>query len=182
MEMAERIKQAHAFAGAAHRDQTRKFTGELYLTHLEETAQLLWEATDGNASQDMYIAAILHDVVEDTDVTLEEVGREFGGLVMVLVGELTIDQKAKEEEGKKLHLTRKINGMSEPAFLIKLCDRFSNVSGLMDRRVPDKFVKWYVKETQYILEHLDRQLTETQEHLTKKIGQMLVYLKLDRNF
>lgn len=180
--MSDRIKQAHAFARGAHKEQTRKFTGEPYLTHLEETAQLLWEATEGNADTDEYIAAILHDTVEDTDATLEEVGQEFGGCVMSLVDELTSDERAKKIEGKKFYLTRKINGMSESAFLIKLCDRFSNVSGLMDKRIPTDFVRWYVKETQYILEHLDRQLTETQENLTKKIGRMLIYLKLDRNF
>lgn len=179
--MSDIIKMAHEFASEAHKGQERKFTGEPYTKHLEETSQMLWEVTEGNASTDMYVAAILHDVVEDTEVTLEEVGRHFGGYVMSLVGELTIDDRQKEIEGKKVYLSRKINEMSDPALLIKLCDRLNNVGGLEDKRIPDKFVKWYIKETQYILEHLTRELGSVAQQLIRRIEWLLMYLKLNRN-
>lgn len=178
--MSDRIKIAHEFATAAHKGQERKFTGEPYTKHLEETSQILWEATDGMANYDMYVAAILHDVVEDTEITLEEVGRHFGGCVMSLVDELTINEEKKKVEGKKIYLSRKMNEMSDPAFLIKLCDRLSNVGGLEDRRIPDKFVKWYIKETQYLLEHLTRELGTVAQQLIERIEWLLMYLKLNR--
>ena len=180
--MNSRIKRAHEFAGAAHLGQERKFTGAPYTVHLEETAQLLWEVTDGKAETNDYVAAILHDTVEDTDVTLEEIGKEFGGEVMDLVSELTIDQELKEKEGKKPYLARRLNEMSSRALTIKLCDRFSNVAGLEDKRIPRDFVKWYVRETQYILENLTCELNADQKYLTYKICKMLIYLRLDRNF
>lgn len=180
--MENTLRRAYAFAAMAHGSQERKFTGAPYTTHLEETAQLVWEATDGQANLDVYIAAILHDVVEDTDITPKEVGREFGGCVMSLVNELTINMEEKEREGKKVYLSRYINKMSEPAFLVKLCDRLSNVMGLIDEEIPIKFVIWYVKETQYILEHLNRKLSTVQESLVGRIEKTLVYLRLNRNF
>lgn len=180
--MEERLRKAHMFAIAAHGKQERKFTGEPYTDHLEQTAQLLWDATNGKASNDEYVAALLHDVVEDTDITKEEVGRNFGGDVMGLVVELTINNEEKEAEGKKVYLTRKLNAMTESALTIKFCDRLSNVLGLQDARIPIKFVRWYVKETNYILEHLERELTGTQKYLAKRIEKMLLYLKLNRGF
>ena len=176
-----RIEIAHAFARAVHGDQERKFTGVPYLTHLEETAQLLWEATDGQASNDEYVAALLHDTIEDTDVTREEISREFGEKPAKLVEEVSIDEREKEKLGKKDYLVKAINVMTEEAFTIKLCDRLSNVVGLEDKRIPNKFVKWYIKETDYILSNIDRPVTKVQEVLIKKINSMLLYLKLNRS-
>ena len=176
-----RLKKAHDFAVIAHGDQKRKFIGEPYLIHLEETARLLWEATEGQATTDAYIAAILHDTVEDTATKIEDIGINFGGVVMGFVLELTNNDAEKEAEGKRYYLARKMNAMSETALTIKLCDRLHNVVSLNDSRVPKKFISKYVKETHYILEHLNRKLNESQKNLTKKIEKMLVFLKLNRS-
>lgn len=175
------IKKAHEFVIDAHGKQKRKYIEAPYTLHLEETAQLLHEITDGSVDSDMYIAALLHDVVEDTDVKLQDVGREFGKRVMDLVEELTNDEEAKKKEGKKPYLSKKLNAMSKDAFLIKLCDRFSNVSGLENRAIPRDFVKWYIRETQYIIDNLNRNLDDTEKFILNKIAKMITYLKLDRN-
>jgi guanosine-3',5'-bis(diphosphate) 3'-pyrophosphohydrolase len=174
------IEKAHKFAELAHGDQERKFTGIPYIRHPEETAQLLWEATDGKASPEEYAAALLHDVVEDTDIVIEEVGQNFGKDIMHLVGELTTNEEEKQLETKKKYLVKKINGMSNKAFNIKLCDRFSNVVGLENKKIPKNFVKWYVKETEYILNHLERELNDIQKGLVLKINSMLAFLRLRR--
>lgn len=178
--MRDIIKGAHEFAGSAHGDQVRKFTNVPYIRHLEDTAHILWEVTNGQASTDMYVAAILHDTVEDTDVTLKEIGRHFGGTVMSLVEELTSSSEDKKAEGKKYYLARRLNEMTEEALLIKLCDRFSNVSDLVDVVIPIDFVRRYVKETQYILDNLDRVLNPAQELILDKLVKMVIYLKIDR--
>lgn len=174
------IEKAYKFAKAAHEGQERKFTGYPYLSHLEETTQLLWEITDGKADDDDYIAAMLHDVVEDTDITIEEIGRLFGDVVKGLVLELTNDPIEKAKKGKKPYLSNKINNMSSRAFTIKLCDRLSNVVGLEHDAIKRDFVKWYVGETLYILNNLDRDVNEDQEYLIDRISKMLVYLKINR--
>lgn len=179
--MSNRIKDAREFAINAHGNQERKYTGVAYTTHLEETAQLLWEYTDGKADTDMYVAALLHDVVEDTDKTLLDVGKHFGHDVMGLVGELTIDESEKEKEGKKKYLTRKINTMSDRAFLIKLCDRLNNVTGLSDKTIPNKFVAWYIRETQYILDNIERKTNDVGLLLLDRIQHTLLAVKLERD-
>jgi GTP pyrophosphokinase len=176
-----RLTAAHDFVTEQHRDEKRKFTNTPYMIHLEETAQLLWEATNGEASDDEYIAALCHDVVENTSTTLEEIGKNFGGTVMKLVAEVTNDNAQISIHGKAVYLSKKINTMSNKAFLIKLCDRLSNVVGLQENIIPNQFVDHYIKETQYIIEHLDRKMDAAQEHLVNRISKMVILLKLERN-
>lgn len=177
----QRLKAAHNFAKLAHKGQKRKFTGEPYLIHLEQTAQHLHDATDGRASTDEFMAALLHDVVEDTPIELSEIGRNFGEKVMGMVGELTTDMEEQVLKTKKVYLSEKINKMSEEAFTIKLCDRLSNVSALPVKKVPIEFVDKYVAETIYILENLNRGLNEAQKFLVDKIEKVLIFVKIRRD-
>lgn len=177
--MSNMILKAREFAVEHHAEQKRKFTEEPYITHLEETARLLWEAKPDAASED-YAAAILHDVVEDTPATLEDVSRHFGAVVMSLVGELTADNALKKEMGKKRYMAMSINGMTSRAFTIKLCDRLHNISGLLDRRTPKKFVKWYWVETNYILENLNRKFNNDQKRLVQRMYTTLSEINNER--
>ena len=73
-----RLTKALLFAAEAHRNQRRKGAAqEPYLNHLVEVLDLLVQATDGTDT-DMLIAAILHDVVEDTSASYEDVAKKFG--------------------------------------------------------------------------------------------------------
>jgi len=179
--VADKLKLAHDFAMERHGDQKRKFTNRPYVGHLEETAQLLWEATDGKASDNEYIAAIFHDILENTSTTPEELGKNWGGEVMDMVVEISNDGAQIAIYGKAVYLSKKINSMSNKTFTIKLCDRLSNVVGLDDVAIPDHFVSRYVKETQYILENLDREINDIQKYLIERIANMLVFLRLKRN-
>ncbi|SFZ86671.1 HD domain-containing protein [Devosia enhydra] len=81
-------ERALAFATAAHGaiDQRRKYTGEPYIVHPIAVAELVRSVPHTEA---MIAAALLHDVVEDTPVTIEEIEAEFGNDVGELVGWLT---------------------------------------------------------------------------------------------
>jgi (p)ppGpp synthase/HD superfamily hydrolase len=175
------LKAAYDFADMAHKNEVRKFTGEPYIIHLQETAQLLWDVTDGVATADEYVAALLHDTVENTSVTLKEIGRFFGEKPMLLVEELTSNKEQQVSIGKAIYLSDKMNKMSEEAFTIKLCDRLSNVFGLDDNRVPSYFAYKYIEETQYILMNIDRSINEGQEILISRITNKLFLLKLKKN-
>lgn len=171
------LKKAHEFVREKHKDQKRKFTNLDYVVHLEETANILWDV-NGTVEVDDLIAALLHDSVEDTDATSKEIGQLFGKVVMDLVMELTTDVEAKYAEGKAVYLTKKINNMSKRAFTIKLCDRLSNVVDLDDKKITLDFIKHYVKETNYIIKHIDREVSEVQQILIDRIKAMLLYLEL----
>lgn len=171
------LKKAHEFVREKHKDQKRKFTNLDYVVHLEETANILWDV-NGTVEVDDLIAALLHDSVEDTDATSKEIGQLFGKVVMDIVMELTTDVEAKYAEGKAVYLTKKINNMSKRALTIKLCDRLSNVVGLDDKKITLDFIKHYVKETNYIIKHIDREVSEVQQILIDRIKAMLLYLEL----
>jgi (p)ppGpp synthase/HD superfamily hydrolase len=176
-----RLTMAHDFVVERHGDERRKFTNTSYIVHLEETAQLLWESTDGRASDDEYIAALFHDLLEKTITTPEEIDCNYGREVMRMVMEVTNDLTQLSTEGREIYLSKKINNMSNKAMLIKLCSCLSNVVGLQEDCIPDDFVNKYIKETQYIIEHLNRETDEIQNHLLEKIKCMLIFLKLKRN-
>ena len=92
------VDRARQFASAAHRGigQVRKYTGEPYEEHLKRVADIVATARGDPA---MVAAAWLHDVVEDTPVSLDEVEREFGADVRDLVDALT--DRSRPEEGNR---------------------------------------------------------------------------------
>lgn len=171
--MDDRVHKAHRFARDRHHGQERRFTGENYIVHPEHTANLLFGA-DESIDNDSLMAALLHDVVEDTPTTLKEIGQEFGGVVMGLVEELTTDEQECRAKGKGPYLAEKMNNMSNDAFTIKLCDRLDNVLGLTMGTVPLKFKTRYIKETKYIISNIDRELTSIQKNLLGRVCSILL--------
>lgn len=83
-------------------------------------------AGTGETDTDLLVAAILHDTVEDTEATIEEVCEHFGERVAALVAEVTHDEGLDSAERKRLEVER-IASRSHPAKLIKLADKISNV-------------------------------------------------------
>ena len=90
------VRRALAFATLAHGDQKRKYTGEMYIVHPIEVMEIVKTVPHDDA---MLAAALLHDVVEDTDVTLDEVRSAFGDDVAALVDDLT--DVSKPEDGNR---------------------------------------------------------------------------------
>lgn len=177
----EILQIAHRFAEQKYGNQKHKVTNRPCLSHLEETAQLLWESTDGQAHYDEYIAALFHDIIENTSVTLDEVGKDFGGKVMGIVADVTNNNLQLEAEGRDIYLAKKINNLTEEAFTIKLCSRLSNVVELEVVTIPNYFVENQIKNTQHIFQQLTRTLSDSQQYLINRIESMLMFLRLKRN-
>lgn len=128
-----KIEEAYKFAEAAHKGQTRK-SGEPYIHHLIEVCYILADIGCGPST---LIAGLLHDTVEDTDVTLEQIKDKFGEDVMNIVDSLTKIQRLKLSHRSEDELVyedhRKIFlGMARDvrAILIKLADRLHNMRTL----------------------------------------------------
>jgi guanosine-3',5'-bis(diphosphate) 3'-pyrophosphohydrolase len=133
-EVTAEIARAVGFAVAHHGDQRRK-TGAPYLEHLLEAVQVLVEGA-GVTSPDVLVAAVLHDVVEDTACTLADVAAEFGPRVAELVSWVTIPDAGPGEDRRAVreaHL-RRLRGAPRDARLVKLADRMSNVQTLRNLR------------------------------------------------
>jgi len=131
------IHRAFLLANAAHGGQTRA-SGEPYITHTMAVAEILVQL---HLDPEAIAAAILHDVVEDTPVTLVQIEQEFGKSVAKLVDGVTklafIEQKDLIERGTREHLhaeslRKLLLAMAEDVrvVLIKLADRLHNMRTL----------------------------------------------------
>lgn len=149
--MSSRLLNAMAFAERAHRGQPRKYTGEPYIVHPLEVASIVATVT---TDEDMHIAALLHDTVEDCGVELGVIRRAFGPDVAQLVHELTDvsrPEHGNREARKALDLQHTARA-SARGKTIKLADLISNTRSITQH---DKdFAVVYMKEKQRALEVL----------------------------
>ena len=173
------IDKAVDFASKMHHGQLRKFTDIPYIEHLRQTAEFLYHMYSNITLED-YSAAILHDVIEDTGTPESVVREKFGNYITDLVLELTINKEERNKKGKKVYLAEKINLMSEKAFMIKTCDRLSNIISLLDLRVEKHFVDRYIKETHYILNNINRNMSDEQLLAVQRIKAALRLVKMER--
>lgn len=120
------LAQAISFAAKKHKTQKRKGAdGEPYINHPLEVLNLL--ADTGNVEDfDTLIAAVLHDTIEDTATTKEEIAEIFGDKVTKIVLELTDDKSLPKAERKILQIQHAPH-ISIEAKQVKLCDKISNI-------------------------------------------------------
>jgi (p)ppGpp synthase/HD superfamily hydrolase len=130
------LDDAVAFAVERHGDQRRP-AGEPYVEHLLEALEALVEAA-GARDADTLRAAVLHDVVEDTGTSLDEVRERFGPRVAELVDWVTKTDGTPRE----VYLARLRKAPAE-AVDVKLADRLSNVQRLRTHPRPEKRASYY---------------------------------------
>ncbi len=125
-----KLTQAADYAGRQHVAQRRKGeAAEPYVNHLLEVSGLLAEATGGDDVV-LLMGGLLHDTLEDTDSTYEDLVQRFGEEVAALVAEVTDDKSLKKEERKRLQVETTAH-KSNRAKLLKIADKTSNLCGLM---------------------------------------------------
>ncbi len=132
----DKVLQACAFGDIAHINDKRK-SGEPYITHPIAVAEIL---AGFRLDSDTIISAILHDTVEDTDVTTEQITERFGKKVTQIVDGVTKLKSSNDKHLNKAATFHKIftATLEEPRVLIvKLADRLHNMS-TMDAVRPDK--------------------------------------------
>lgn len=142
------VTQAYAFAAERHVHQRRKGEKEEpYLNHLVEVAALIAEATEGRDTN-LVVAAILHDTIEDTDTSHDELEGLFSKDVADLVSEVT-DNKALSKQTRKDLQVQKTPGKSDRAKMIKIADKTSNLRSILnsppgnwDERRKETYLEW----------------------------------------
>jgi len=180
-----KVKKAKQFATKVHGGVYRKGLNEKgekipYIVHPDSVAKIVHSVKNSKRIADLIAASYLHDTVQDTDVTFEDIEKEFGELVMNIVKELTSNKEKLEISGKEEYLIDKMINMSSWALVIKLADRYHNLSDFeaIVKSGDKKRLKWaksYAKQTQNIVDELEwyRKLSNPQKALVDMIKERL---------
>lgn len=130
------LLRAVEFSAERHRGQRRKgVDASPYINHSIEVAAMLANVA-GVRDLAILIAAVLHDTIEDTRTSPEELEAAFGPEVRLLVQEVTDDKTLPKAERKRLQV-KHAPQLSPSAKLIKLADKVSNVRDVTDRPPSD---------------------------------------------
>ena len=189
-----KIKKAYNLASVLHSCQLRE-SGEPYIIHPLNVAYTLSEM---KADEDTIIAGLLHDTLEDTDITKEEIKREFGSEVAELVDGVTKISKLNfsSKQDQMLANTRKIiTGITSDVriIIIKLADRLHNMRTLQYKNVfkqkenaletLDIFVPmaYYIGAYRIKSELEDLSLKYLKPDIYKKIGEKRLEIEIDSN-
>jgi guanosine-3',5'-bis(diphosphate) 3'-pyrophosphohydrolase len=122
LKAAERAAHWHA------RQRRKGAAQEPYINHLIEVARLVAEATDGGDAN-LVVAALLHDAIEDQQVSRAAIEGEFGEDVAALVLEVTDDKTLPKQQRKRLQVEHAPD-KSPRAAILKLADKTSNLTAL----------------------------------------------------
>lgn len=153
------LTKALQFAIVAHGDQKRKYTGLPYVTHTIEVAEMVLLH---GGSVEQVAAALLHDTVEDTNVTIEQIHNEFGFEIGTLVGWLTdvsLPEDGNRAARKALDRAHTLAAPHDAQF-VKLADLISNTTSIVDH--DPNFAKVYLAEKKAILDGMKQSVKQTE--------------------
>lgn len=161
------LEKALLFSISKHDGQIRSGNKKPYIFHPISVANILFTVKESRNIYMLAICALLHDTVEDTNTSYDEIRSLFGSNVAAIVEELTSDKEEILRSGKAKYLSDKMNQMSSYAFCVKLCDRLDNLRDSVDMN--EKFRIRIVSDTNQIINNLDRKLTRTHIKLIRLI-------------
>lgn len=149
------INKAIEVAAKAHKDQCRKVTDIPYIVHPFEVALVLQE---NRASEEVIVAGILHDTLEDTELTSEKIREIFGDKILQLV--LGASEELENRENipwynRKLHTIEHLKDAPLDVKMIACADKLSNIRSMikgyndMGDRLWDRFNAPYEKQKWY---------------------------------
>lgn len=164
-------QKAIKFAGKKHYDQ--KVTGMKanYLLHISNVAMEVLSAYCESGNFDLNYAiqlALLHDTIEDTDTTFDEIKEEFGEKVAVGVKALTKDSRILNKKARMRDSLNRINDLSDEVGLVKLADRITNLQAPPDSWDSQK-IKYYLEEAKIISKILQNKNDYLNKRLEMKI-------------
>ena len=180
------LDKALIFAVKAHSGATRKYTHSPYILHPMEAAVIAGTMTD---DKEIIAAAALHDTVEDTDVTIEEIRAEFGERIAKLVSSETEDKRPDLPPGVSWQIRKEqtleiLKESEDPGVLIMwLSDKLSNIRSFyrayqsvgdslwehFNQRDPEKQAWYYRTIRKYTSQLSDTQAWKEYSKLTDKV-------------
>jgi guanosine-3',5'-bis(diphosphate) 3'-pyrophosphohydrolase len=179
MDNVKSLLEAANFAAQKHNGQKRKRkAGEPYINHPLEVANLLI-SVGGVKDIDIILAGLLHDTIEDTGTTRDELESRFGQAAADIVMEVTDDKSLPKAERKRLQIVHAPH-LSPGAKLVKLADKISNIADILDRPPADwddrrrlEYVQWgedVVAGLRGVNPKLERHFDKLAERARREIG------------
>lgn len=163
------LMDAMGFAAIKHDGQRRRYTGEPYIAHcMRVTENLAALGKYISITDEMLMAAVLHDTVEDTDCTIDDIRGRYGDIVAEYVFALSIDPEAGSRRQRYAKYTAQLHAAPAPVQYIKACDIMDNLAGIRAHD-PDFFIV-YQREACTIAAALDKLHFELREKLASEIG------------
>jgi len=163
----EFYQRAIKYAGEQHKNQKVPGTQSNYLLHLSNVAMEVMMAYNASPNFDLKYAvqlAILHDSIEDTSSTYQEISELFGEEIAAGVQALTKDESLPTKEERMLDSLNRILKLEDEVGLVKLADRITNLQEPPKHWSKEKVIK-YAKEAELISERLKN----TNDYLSKRI-------------
>ena len=141
------VLKATQFAALKHCDQRRKDGKTPYIIHPISVAMILSEI-GSIEDPEILSAALLHDTLEDTDTSAHELDKNFGSRVRIIVEELTDNDMLTFSQSKQMQIEN-APYLSKNATLVRIADKISNVSDVIENPPPEwnqkrcnKYVDW----------------------------------------
>jgi myo-inositol-1(or 4)-monophosphatase len=164
----EKLQRAYSYSAAAHKGQYRKGTKIPYFSHIITTMNYAFDLTD---DLEILQAAILHDTMEDTDVTFKELEKNFGTRVAELVEQETENKRAELPPNETWELRKKegiehVRDGSHDIKLIVLADKTANLESVVREwrivgdKIWSKFNQPDKKKQEWYFRSMRAQLTE----------------------
>ena len=124
-----RVLKAIDFAVKAHEGQTRKGKEVSYIMHPLSVGLLL---SSSGAEEDLVVAGVLHDTIEDTTVTYEDIKKIFGKRVADIVNDVTEQDKSLPWAQRKQLALEHVKDMNEDSVLVKTADVLHNMNDQLE--------------------------------------------------
>ncbi|MGV3487181.1 MAG: HD domain-containing protein [Tuberibacillus sp.] len=123
------LDRAIAFAAKAHDKQYRKATNVPYIAHPFSVGMILMQAGVG---EDLVAAGVLHDVVEDTEATMEDLIREFGQAIADIVAGCSEPDKSLSWEERKAHTIGYLKTAPSEVKVVTAADKLHNIRSIQE--------------------------------------------------
>jgi len=161
-----KVKSAEFFARDKHKNMTRNDGITLYSDHLEDVVSLLKSL--GIIDEDVLCSGWLHDTIEDTNTTFDELYERFGKKVAVLVSSLSKDKKLPKKERERLYVKQLIDAPMD-AKIIKLCDISANLKDMAksNSKMSKNKMKKTAKQKRHYLNVIKNDIIENKSNYPK---------------
>jgi len=161
---ADIVLKAKKLAHEKHKNQKRKDGVTPYSDHLEGVVNRLKNL--GVTDKNVLTAAWMHDIIEDTDVTFDQINEKFGREIAVIILSLTKDKSVAKKDIEQQYVTQ-LKNASIDAKLIKLCDISANLKDLSTAPISKNQKNKQVKKIIHYMRIIKNDISEKQSEYPK---------------